>query len=225
MAVTWPANLRLHYAKIASQSSLASGFAKGPGSAKLFALLFLHTDQKMHHFLFERKELPDSKYLEHKTEKLWVNLTFNIWVFIPYNIFKGLLLVFTWIWLAFFAGHHSHMLLCSPWLIVFGPRPPQCKSPSLTMLYMRDMFLVSDSCSMLNHVKPQLCALVLVCQEAYSTVGACLTSRFHALSASKLANSCVFHQKWFLEMCFFPRLPEGGEGSERIRGIGRQGCR
>lgn len=103
------------------------------------------------------------------------------------------------------------MLLCSPWLIVFGPLPPQCKSLSLTMLYGRDMFLVSDSCSMLNHVKPQLCALVLVCQEAYSTVGACLTSHFHALSASKLANSCVFHQKWFLEMCFFPCLPEGGE--------------
>lgn len=107
------------------------------------------------------------------------------------------------------------MLLCSPWLIVFGRRPPQCKSPSLAILYMRDMFLVSDSCSMLNHVKPQLCALVLVCQEAYSTVGACLTSRFHALSASKLANSCVFHQKWFLEMCFFsfpPSLPGGGGG-------------
>lgn len=110
-----------------------------------------------------------------------------------------------------FAGHHSHMLLCSPWLIVFGPRPPQCKSQSLTKLYWRDMFLVNDSCSMLNHVKPQLCARVLVCQKAYSTVGACLTSRFHALSASKLANSCVFHQKWFLKMCFFPLYSWWGE--------------
>lgn len=95
------------------------------------------------------------------------------------------------------------MFSCSPWLIVFGPNPPQCKSQSLTMQYGRDMFLVSDSCNMLNHVKPQLCAHVWLCQEAYSAVGACLTSRFHALSASKLANSCVFHQKWFLEMCFF----------------------
>lgn len=115
------------------------------------------------------------------------------------------------------------MLLCSPWLIVFGPLPPQCKSLSLTMLYGRDMFLVSDSCSMLNHVKPQLCALVLVCQEAYSTVGACLTSHFHALSASKLANSCVFHQKWFLEMCFFPCLPEGGRGEWQDQGDWKAG--
>lgn len=73
------------------------------------------------------------------------------------------------------------------------------------------MFLVSDSCSMLIHVKPQLCALVLVCQEAQSTVGACLTSRFHALSASKLANSCIFRQKWFLEMCA-PPLPSSWRG-------------
>ena len=116
------------------------------------------------------------------------------------------------------------MFSCSPWLIVFGPHPPQCKSQSLAVQYGRDMFLVSDSCNMLNHVKPQLCAHVWVCQEAYSAVGACLTSRFHALSASKLANSCVFHQKWFLEMCFFFFFPppifqrgEGG-GSDGIRG-------
>lgn len=175
------------------------------------------------------QERATSKYLERLMKKLsWtVTSTFTIWGFVPCDIFKGLFLVFN----TFFAGYDSHMLLCSPWLIVFGLRPPQCKSLSLTMLYGRDMFLVSDSCSMLNHVKPQLCALVLVCQEAYSTVGACLTSRFHALSASKLANSCVFHQKWFLEMCFFffPLSSwgggRGGEGSDRIRGIGRQGCR
>lgn len=125
-----------------------------------------------------------------------------------------------------FAGHHSHMLLCSSWLIVFGPHPPQCKSLSLTKLYWRDMFLVNDSCSMLNHVKPQLCALVLVCQKAYSIVGACLTSHFHALSASKLANSCVFHQKWFLKMFFFPPcITDGGGGQRQDQGIGRQGCR
>lgn len=80
------------------------------------------------------------------------------------------------------------------------------------------MFLVCDSCSMLNHVKPQLCALVLVCQEACRTVGACLASRFHALSASKLANSCVFHQKWFQEMDFFPVFL--GKGRKE-RGVGR----
>lgn len=80
------------------------------------------------------------------------------------------------------------------------------------MQHGRDMFLVSDSCSMLNHVKPQLCVLKSACQEACSTVRACPTSRFHALSVSKLANSCIFHQKWFLEMC------GGGRGA-----IGREG--
>ena len=101
---------------------------------------------------------------------------------------------------AYFAGHHSHMFRCSlplAYCLWLSPTSVQVSE------YGRDMFLVSDSCSMLNHVKPQLCALVWVCQEACSTVGACLTSRFHALSASKLANSCVFHQKWFLEMCLF----------------------
>lgn len=54
------------------------------------------------------------------------------------------------------------------------------------------MFLVSDSCSMLNHVKPQLCVLVLACQAACSTVGACLTSRFHALSAKQTCKQLRF---------------------------------
>lgn len=111
----------------------------------------------------------------------------------------------------FFSGHNSHTFLCRPWLIVFGPRPPRCKSPHFTMLHGRDMFLVSDSCSLLNHVKPQPCVLVLAYQAARSTVRACLTSRFHALSASKLANSCVFHQKWFLEKCA-PHLSLSGGG-------------
>lgn len=31
-----------------------------------------------------------------------------------------------------------------------------------------------------------------------------------ALSATKLANSCAFHQKWVLETCFSPSLPGGG---------------
>lgn len=111
----------------------------------------------------------------------------------------------------FFSGHKSRTFLCRRCIIVFGPHPPQCKSTSFAMLYGRDMFLVSDSCSMLNHVKPQLCVLVSVCQEACNIVGACLTSRFHALSASKLANSCIFHQKWFLEMwVFFPIFQRGG---------------
>lgn len=122
------------------------------------------------------------------------------------------------------------MFFCRPWLIVFGPRPPQRKSPSFTMLHGRDMFLVSDSCSMLNHVKPQLCVLVLACQAACSTVGACLTSRFHALSAKQTCKQLRFPSEvvsgdvWGV---FFSSLSSrgGGEGSDGTRGIGRQGCR
>lgn len=113
-----------------------------------------------------------------------------------------------------FHACNSPALSCRPWLIVVGRRPTLCKLPSTTVQHGRDVFLVSDSCSMLNHVKPQLCVLKSACQEACSTVRACPTSRFHALSASKLANSCIFHQKWFLEMCvglFFFYLPELGE--------------
>lgn len=122
-----------------------------------------------------------------------------------------------------FHAWDSPALSCGPWLIVVGLRPTLCKLPSTTVQHGRDVFLVSDSCSMLNHVKPQLCVLVSACQEACSTVRACPTSRFHALSASKLANSCIFHQKWFLEMCvgvFFSTFQSWGSWIDRIRGWG-----
>lgn len=44
---------------------------------------------------------------------------------------------------------------------------------------------------------------VSVCQKPCNTVRACLTSRFHTLSASERANSCVSHQKWFQDVCIY----------------------
>lgn len=115
--------------------------------------------------------------------------------------------------------------LFSSWLSVFTPCPPHGKSAGLSMVDGRDMFLVSDSCSMLNHVKPQLCALVLVCQEAYSAVGACLVRRFHALSEQTCKQLRFPSEVVPGDFFFFPAFLRGKRENDRISEIVRQAGR
>lgn len=77
-----------------------------------------------------------------------------------------------------------------------------------------DVLLAGDSCSMWDHVKPQLRVPVWACQEAGTAVGPCLASLSILAPPAELANSCIFHQKWFLETT---ALSEGGGG---IRPLG-----
>lgn len=93
-----------------------------------------------------------------------------------------------------------------------------------------DMFLVSDSCSTPNHVKPQPCVLMSARQEAWSTVRACPTCRLHAFSASQTCKQLHFPSEvvfWRCVVGFFLSiffcLPEVGELNRRGQGGGAGG--
>lgn len=86
------------------------------------------------------------------------------------------------------------------------------KSPSFTALHEGDMFLAADSCSTSNHVKPQLAVLVYVCQEAGSTVGACLTSLSMLSRRANLQTAAFSIRSGFFEMFFFLEILQSGWG-------------
>lgn len=106
-------------------------------------------------------------------------------------------------------------LQAQPGLLSLACAHQAAESPSSSV--HGDVFLAGDSCRMWNHVKPQLRVPVWVCQEAGSTVGPSLTSLSILAPPAELANSCIFHQKWFLEMTALPEILQRGGGT-RTRG-------
>lgn len=98
-------------------------------------------------------------------------------------------------------------LQAEPGLLSLARAHQAAESPGSTV--HGDVPLAGDSCSMWDHVKPQLRVPVWACQEAGTAVGPCLASLSILAPPAELANSCIFHQKWFLETT---ALSVGGGG-------------
>lgn len=102
------------------------------------------------------------------------------------------------------------------------------KSPSFSMLHEGDVFLAGDSCSMSNHVKPQLAVLVWVCQEASSTAAACLTSLSMLSCRANLQTAAFSIRSGFFWDFFFLRSSRVGgcmDSTWKSGGLGGGGCR
>lgn len=88
-------------------------------------------------------------------------------------------------------------------LVAFGPRPPRWK---VTEFHRAAWGRHVSGRWLMQHVEPCETAARCPCvslpggrQHRWSVP----YKSFHALSPSKLANSCIFHQKWFFEIFFF----------------------